>query len=197
MFQWVLIDGLQGSAEVLYLHLPGSIYEIHKIAQSGYLLSWLIFVLGTVQTQAWNITAAETCSVHNALGFVATPVVNILLIKFFWRCPGFNWLSWVHGSCCPTSVCIPAVWAWTPWSIRFKRRKEIVNGIRNDHIVVCWHYERNDNTGQTCTCKLRNENMSGIKWYWVRTFEQFSHIKASYAFLCVFSTVNIFTKDSE
>jgi hypothetical protein len=26
----VLIDGLQGSAEVLFLHLPGSIYEIHK-----------------------------------------------------------------------------------------------------------------------------------------------------------------------
>lgn len=134
---------------------------------------------------------------HNALVFVATPLVNILLIKFFWSCPGFNWLSWVHGFCCPTSVCIPAVWAWTPWCIRLKRRKEIVNGIRNDHIIVCWHYKWNNNTGQTSTCKLRNENMSRVKQYWVRTFEQFSDIKTSYVFLCVFSTVNIFTKDSE
>jgi len=59
----VLIDGLQGSAEVLFLLLPGSIYEIHKNAHSGYLLSWLIFVLGTLQTQAWSIAAAQTCSV--------------------------------------------------------------------------------------------------------------------------------------
>jgi len=145
----------------------------------------------------------ETLQLHrpaqfpNALGFVAMPVVNILLIEFFWRCPGFNRLSWVHGSCCPASVCIPAVWAWTPRSIRLKCRKEIVNGICNDHIVVCWHYKWNDNTGQTSTCKLKNENVIRIKQYWVRICEQFSHIKASYVFLCVFSTVSIFTKDSE
>jgi len=59
----VLIDGLQGSVGVLLLHLPGGIYGFHKNAKSEYLLSWLIFVLGTLQTQAWNIAATQTCSV--------------------------------------------------------------------------------------------------------------------------------------
>ena len=161
----MLIDGLQEvPGFFFYISLGVSKKSTKTLSQDICYPGWYLY-WAPCKHRLEALQLHRLAHFHNALGFVATPVVNILLIKFFWRCSGFNWLSWVHGSCCPTSVRIPGVWAWAPWSIRLKCRKEIVNGICNDHIVVCWHYKWNDNTGQTSTCKLKNENMSRIIQY--------------------------------